>query len=89
MVDAPVIDPLRQDLAAGARTGRFSVGPDIASLDVVIGTMLFALRRMLDEAVPDDYSINVVAQLLRSLGVDPGEATELAKQAVDTAESLT
>lgn len=88
IVEAPTMDPLRQDLAAGAEKGRFLVGPDAATLDVIVGTLLFATRRMLDEAVIDEYPIGIVAQLLRSLGVPADEANVLGEQAVTNARSL-
>ena len=82
IVEAPAMDPMREDLAAGAAAGRFLVGPDAATLDVIVGTLLFATRRMLDEAVTDHYPVGIVAQLLRSLGVPADEASGLAQQAM-------
>ncbi|MEZ5340695.1 MAG: TetR/AcrR family transcriptional regulator [Acidimicrobiales bacterium] len=82
IVESPTMDPLRRDLMAGFESGRFLVGPDAATLDVVVGTLLFAGRRLLDEALTDDYRVGVVAQLLRSLGVMADEAKQLAAQAV-------
>ncbi len=88
IVEAPAMDPLRDDLAAGVANGRFLVGPDAATLDVIIGTLLFASRRMVDEAVADTYPVSVVAQLLRSLGVPAPEADQLAEHAVAASRSV-
>jgi len=88
IVEAPAMDPLRDDLAAGTATGRFLVGPNAATLDVIVGTLLFATRRMVSEAVTDNYPIGVIAQLLRSLGVSADEASELSEQALAIARSI-
>lgn len=88
IVEAQAMDPLRDDLAAGFESDRFLVGPDAATLDVIVGTLLFASRRIVEEAVAPHYPVGVVAQLLRSLGVPSDEASELAEQAVAIARSL-
>lgn len=82
IVEAPAMDPLRNDLAAGAATGRFVVGPQAATIDAIVGTLMFAIRRMLNESVSQSYPLDVVAQLLRSLGVPADEASDLAERAV-------
>ncbi|MEE9416985.1 MAG: TetR/AcrR family transcriptional regulator, partial [Acidimicrobiales bacterium] len=66
IVESSAMDPLRGDLAAGFDAGRFLVGPDAATLDVIVGTILFASRRIVDEAVASQYPVDVIAQLLRS-----------------------
>ncbi len=88
IVEAPAMDPMRDDLGAGFAAGRFLVGPDAATLDVIVGTLLFASRRLLDEAVTEQYSVGVVAQLLRSLGVAADEASDLADRAVAVARAV-
>ncbi len=80
-------DELRADIAVGAASGRFSVDADRPTIDVVVGAMLFAARRIVDGDVGDDYLHAVVAQLLRSLGIDSHEAHDLAQDAVAVARN--
>jgi hypothetical protein len=77
---------LRADLAEGHRTGRFTHGDDPVTIDLVSGTLLAALRRLVsvDDAVVDLRAVpDVVARLLEALGVDPDEARALALAAHD------
>ena len=80
-------DELRADIAIGAASGRFSVGADRPTIDVVVGAMLFAARRIVDGDDGEDYLHAVVAQLLRSLGIDSHEAHDLAQEAVAVARN--
>lgn len=88
IVDSPAVDQLRADITAGSATGRFVVDADAATLDVVVGAMIFAARRIVDGAVGDDYSVDVVAQLLRSLGVPSAESASLAGRAITVAAAM-
>ncbi len=76
---------LRQDLADGYAAGRFDGPPDDGTLDVVIGALVLAARRIVDGQHSANYRRTVVSRLLRSLGVDAGEAAVLAKRAVGAA----
>lgn len=89
IVEATSMDSLRGDLAAGFAAGRFVVGPDPATVDSAVGAMIFAIRRIVDEAVSDDYSASVVAQLLRSLGLPADEAAAIAGRSQTAAIALT
>ncbi|MGB0113883.1 MAG: TetR/AcrR family transcriptional regulator [Ilumatobacteraceae bacterium] len=84
---SPAFDQLRADIAVGAATGRFSVDADGPTIDVVVGAMIFAARRITDGDVGDDYVTAVVAQLLRSLGLSGDEAVSVAERAVVVARS--
>ncbi len=88
LIDSPAVDQLRADIAAGAATGRFVVDADAATLDVVVGAIIFAARRIVDGEVADEYSFGVVAQLLRSLGVTGPEAASLARRALALAVEM-
>lgn len=88
IVDSPAVDQLRADITAGAATGRFVVDADAATLDVVVGAIIFAARRVVDGEVADDYSVGVVAQLLRSLGVAHTESESLARRAFAVAADM-
>ena len=87
-VNSDVLAHLRADLAAGADTGRFRGTIDDATVDVVIGALFFAARRIIDGPVGDGYRARVVAQLLRSLGLQQAHAEALAAEAVDTADTI-
>lgn len=74
---------LRQDLADGYAAGRFAQPPDDATLDVVVGALLQAARRIVDGRADADYRRTVIRRLLQALGIDPAEAATLADRAVD------
>ena len=83
VVDGP-LSYLRRDLVDGHATGRF-VGPaDDGTLDVVLGTLLLAARRVIDGETAPAYRRSVIARLLQSLGVPRDDAVALAGRAVDT-----
>jgi AcrR family transcriptional regulator len=88
VVNSDVLAHLRADLAAGADTGRFHGTIDDATVDVVIGALFFSARRIIDGPVGDGYRTRVVAQLLRSLGLQPAHAEALAAEAVATADTI-
>lgn len=77
---------LRADLAEGRLTGRFVHGDDPATVDLVSGTLMAALRRLVAEdpldASPDEgFTVEVVARLLVAIGLGPSEAHALAVDA--------
>ena len=71
---------LRADLAEGHRLGRFSHGDDPVTVDLVAGTLMASLRRLVSTNTNvDDVGVSaVVARLLEALGVENGEARSLA-----------
>lgn len=71
---------LRADLAEGHQIGRFSHGDDPVTIDLVAGTLMASLRRLVVPHSPgDDEAVSaVVARLLEAIGVDRGEARTLA-----------
>lgn len=81
-LDGSLVAHLRADLGAGHRAGRFSAAPDTATVDVVIGGLFFAARRMAggDDARP--YRVGVLTHLLQSLGVPYDEAAAVAADVV-------
>jgi AcrR family transcriptional regulator len=88
ILDGAALAHLRDDLADGVAAGRFVVGTDGAVVDVVVGALLLAVRRIIDQPVADDYPARIVAQLLRVLGLSDTEAETLAAQAALTADQL-
>jgi AcrR family transcriptional regulator len=81
LVDGP-LRYLRDDLADGRRSGRFVGQADDATLDVVLGALLLAARRIAEGETAAEYRSVVIGRLLQSLGVPAGEAGELARDAV-------
>ena len=73
---------LRDDLAAGHAAGRFDGPPDDGTLDVVLGALLLAARRIVDDEAGLDHRRTVIRRLLVALGVSPGEAEAIADRAV-------
>lgn len=76
---------LRADLAEGHRLGRFSHGDDPVTVDLVAGTLMASLRRLVSpDTHVDDVGVSaVVARLLEALGVEHGEARSLAMAALE------
>jgi len=81
-----VIAHLLADLEAGVAAGRFTIADEDAALDVIVGAIVLASRRLVDRSEATDraadaglgYRIGVVTQLLGSLGVAPDEAASIA-----------
>jgi AcrR family transcriptional regulator len=83
---AAVQQHLRADLAEGQRIGRFTHGDDPITVDLVSGTVMASVRRLvsIDTPVTDadrDAIPDVVARLLEAIGVERDEACSLAAAA--------
>ncbi len=83
---------LRADLAEGHRIGRFTYGDDPVTVDLVTGTLMASIRRLVSaDAPPEDTSrdviATVVARLLEAIGVEHPEAHSLAAEALQTEET--
>ena len=89
IVDGRALGHLRDDLAAGAASGRFDVDPDDAIVDVVVGTQLLAVRRIVDQRAAPGFESRVVARLLGALGLGGAEADAIARDAVNAAALIT
>ncbi len=81
LVEGPLAH-LRDDLAEGHRIGRFAAPPDHGTLDVVLGALLLAARRVIEGDTDPDYRVSVIARLLMSLGLPSVEADGIARWAV-------
>jgi AcrR family transcriptional regulator len=73
--DAPV-----KDLRAGRRKGRFSFTSERAAVDLLQGTVLAAMRTMLEGDAGEEHSESVAAMILRGLGLPSAEAKEIARR---------
>ncbi len=83
---AAIQQHLRSDLAEGHRTGRFAYGDDPITVDLVSGTLMASVRRLVSVDTPlDDTDAEaiptVVARLLEAIGVEGDEARSLAAAA--------
>ena len=79
---------LRADLDVGRAAGRFVVESTDAVVDVVVGSMLTAARRIVAGGTDERYPAEVVEVLLRALGLDAAEANTIAVDAHDQARAL-
>ncbi len=84
LIDGP-LSYLRQDLRDGDATGRFVDASDDGTLDVVLGALLLAARRIVEGERAPAYRRSVITRLLQALGVPSDEASALAAQAVRSA----
>ena len=66
------------DLRAGQRRGRFVFGSEAAALDLLQGSVLSAMRTMLEGRAGEEHASAVAALVLRGLGVDRREAEKIA-----------
>ncbi len=86
LLDEGPLAHLRQDLTDGFTSGRFSSPPDDGTLDVVLGSLLLAARRIADGEDAMAYRCSILQRLLQALGIPEPEAANLALDAVvDTA----
>lgn len=88
IVQGRALDHLRADLDDGVTSGRFTIDIDDATIDVLVGALLLAARRLADQPVADHYEASVIERLLRMLGVAGEEAAELAREAMATADPV-
>jgi AcrR family transcriptional regulator len=72
---------LEGDLAAGLAEGRFAVGPDVVTLDQMVGLILMGIRRIVAGKAPPAYPGAVIARALGVLGVPGAEADAIARSA--------
>ena len=70
--------PLLDDLRAGRRRGRLKFGNELAAIDLVQGTVVAAMRTVLEGRAGEKHASAVAALVLRGVGVDPAEADEIA-----------
>jgi AcrR family transcriptional regulator len=61
--------PLLADLRAGRRAGRFRYANESAALDLVQGTVLAGMRRVLEGCAAAEHARAVAGMVLRGLGV--------------------
>jgi AcrR family transcriptional regulator len=78
---------LREDLQLGSRQGRFEVGADPATVDLMAGMLLMAIRRIVAGRAEPGYPHQVLARVLRVLGVPANELADIAERALAATDS--
>lgn len=71
--------PLR-DLRLGVRQKRFRIASEAAAMDLIAGTVLQAMRRVLSGEAGKRHAAATATTVLRGLGVDYAEAAEVASR---------
>jgi len=75
--NSPISGFLHRDLKAGQQSGTFRPMPIDMAMDLIIGTGLMAIHRIVTERMLDDYPECIAALLLQALGVCEAEADRL------------
>lgn len=83
LVNGP-LSYLHENLVDGFRVGRFGAEIDDATIDVVLGALLMALRRAVDGETDDRYISTLLERLLVMLGIKAVEARRIAVDAVSS-----
>jgi AcrR family transcriptional regulator len=87
LVAAPLSETIERglmsDLEAGIRLERFRVDSVQASVDLVLGTSLMAMRTILEGHTEPNYPEQITKLILKSLGVIDVEAEAIAFKALE------
>jgi AcrR family transcriptional regulator len=70
--------PLLDDLRLGKRRRRLRFRSEAAAIDLVQGTVLAGMRTVLEGRAGGEHASDIAAAVLRSLGVDAGEADAIS-----------
>ena len=77
----------RQDVTAGHRLGRFSLGADAATLDQVSGLVVMTIHRIVDGRGNETTVVDATTRGLTALGMDAAEARAVAARTVERARA--
>ncbi|MBM4364208.1 MAG: TetR/AcrR family transcriptional regulator [Deltaproteobacteria bacterium] len=75
-----VSDAALSDLRSGRRRGRFRYDDERAAVDLLHGSVLAAMRTLLEGGARADHAVNVARLVLRGLGVPDEEAAAIARR---------
>lgn len=87
ILDVASVDPVLRktitgfvatELRKGFRSGEFTVDSEAAALDLVIGATMEGMRSIAHGASRKGHAAQVTAAILRSLGVSPAKARQIA-----------
>ena len=81
LVNGP-LSYLHANLVDGFRAGRFGAEIDDATIDIILGTLLIAVRRAVEGEADDRYVSTLLERLLVMLGITAAEARQIALAAV-------
>jgi len=92
LVAAPLSETIKTgvttDLEAGMELGRFQVANKQAAIDLILGTGLMAMRTILGGHPEPDYPEQIAKLILKTLGVDDGEAHSIAFRVLEPLTGL-
>lgn len=80
VLKAKTAEHMLADLRAGRRRGRFHYSSEAAAVDLVQGSVVAAMRTVLEERAGAEHACEVASLLLRAVGVSPVQADELARR---------
>lgn len=72
---------LREDLEEGHAQGRFTIGPEEAALDQVVGLAVMTIRRFVEGRAAPGAERSAVERGLQALGISSVESAEIAAAA--------
>jgi AcrR family transcriptional regulator len=73
-----------RDLRRGIRAGRLQVPNERVALDAAGGSLLAVMRSVLDGRAPKDADVHHAEGVLRSFGLPPADAAEVARRPLPT-----
>lgn len=79
--------PVVIDLRAGRRRRRFAFKNEQAAIDLVSGSVLSAMRTILEGRAGEEHATEVAAMILRGLGIAADEAAEIAHRPLPTLQA--
>jgi AcrR family transcriptional regulator len=78
--ESMLVPEAQRTLERGVESGRFEISDIRVSLATTIGGAVAVIQGILDERLPADADVNAAEGVLRSLGVPPEEAREIASR---------
>jgi AcrR family transcriptional regulator len=76
--ESMLVPEAQRTLERGVETGRFEISDTSVALTTIIGGAVAVIQGILEERLPADADIRAAEGVLRSLGVPPDEAREIA-----------
>jgi AcrR family transcriptional regulator len=73
---------MRRDLVFGERAGRFSADPNGRFPVLISGMVSAAVQARVAGRLPARSDVDIAADVLRLVGIDAGEATEIARRSL-------
>ena len=80
---------LSRDLTLAVRRKRVRVANFLVGRDIVLGSIFYGIETMLTEPTHDDHPEHLMCCVLEGLGLEPGEADQIAFMALPALKPLT